>query len=94
MKKIKTRSPQTRFHVRSGDTVEVIAGNHKTKSGRVLSVDRQRLRARIEGVGMIKKHARKSKQDPNGGIVQTEGSIHVSNLKVLEKYKYVPAKKK
>lgn len=91
MKKIFVKSPQQKFHVRSGDVVEVISGNHKStkerkSTGRVISVNRKTLRAKVEGVGMIKKHTRKNPQNNQGGIIETEGTIHVSNLKVVEKY--------
>lgn len=91
MKKILTKSPQKKFHVRSGDLVEVISGNHKTTkdrkvTGRVLAVNRKTNRAKIEGVAMITKHTRKNPQNNQGGLVQTEGTIHISNLRVLEKY--------
>src|SRR4051812_44309826 len=91
MKKIFVKSPQKKFHVRSGDVVEVISGNHKTTkdrkvTGRILSVNRKTNRAKIEGVAMITKHLKKNPQNNQGGLTQTEGSIHVSNLRVIEKY--------
>ncbi len=97
MKKPKRIPVQKKFHVRSGDVVEVISGNHKTKTGRILRVDRQKLRAYVEGVNMVKKATRKSPQNPDGGILSREGSVHISNLRVLEKYDHKaaaqPAKK-
>ena len=97
MKRPKNIPVQKKFHVRSGDVVEVISGNHKTKTGRILRVDRQKLRAYVEGVNMVKKATRKSPQNPDGGLLSREGSIHISNLRVLEKFDYKasqqPAKK-
>lgn len=91
MKKVFVKSPQKKFHVRSGDVVEVISGNHKSTkerkvTGRVLSVNRKTNRAKVEGVAMITKHLRKNPQNNQGGLTKTEGSIHVSNLRVIEKY--------
>ena len=93
MKKLKRIPKQRKFHVRSGDTVEVTSGNHKGKSGKILRVDRAKLRAYVEGVRLIKKHVKKSPKNQQGGIIEREGGIHISNLKVLEKYVHVAAKK-
>lgn len=70
----------TKFHVKRGDEVVVIAGSHKGKSGKVLEIVAAKQRARVEGVGMIKRHVKKSEQNPNGAIIEREGTIHVSNL--------------
>ena len=70
----------TKFHVKRGDQVVVIAGSHKGKSGKILEIRASKNRAVVEGVGMIKRHTKKSEQHPNGAIVEREGSIHVSNL--------------
>ena len=70
----------TKFHVKRGDQVVVIAGSHKGKSGKILEIRASKNRAVVERVGMIKRHTKKSEQHPNGAIVEREGSIHVSNL--------------
>jgi large subunit ribosomal protein L24 len=70
----------SKFHVKRGDEVVVIAGSHKGKSGKVLEILAAKERVRVEGVGMIKRHVKKSQENPNGAIVEREGSIHVSNL--------------
>lgn len=70
----------SKFHIKRGDEVVVIAGSHKGKSGKVLEILAPKQRARVEGVGLIKKHVKKSQENPNGAIVEREGSIHVSNL--------------
>jgi large subunit ribosomal protein L24 len=93
MKKLKRIPTQRKFHVRSGDTVEVTSGNHRGKTGKILRVDRAKLRAYVEGVRLIKKHLKKSPKNQQGGIVEREGGIHISNLKVVEKYVHVAAKK-
>jgi large subunit ribosomal protein L24 len=74
-----------KFHVRRGDTVEVISGNHKGASGKILELRAAKSQVVIEGVRMIKKHQRKSQQHPNGAILEREGPIHVSNVKLVEK---------
>lgn len=76
---------RTKFHVRRGDLVEVISGNHKGSSGRVLEIRREKSQVVIEGVRLIKKHQRKSQDHPNGAILEHEGPLHVSNVKVVER---------
>ena len=75
---------QTKFHVCRGDTVQVISGNHKGASGKVLEVKAAKQQVIVEGVRMIKKHQRKSQDHPNGAILEREGPIHISNVKLLE----------
>jgi large subunit ribosomal protein L24 len=70
----------TKFHVKRGDQVVVIAGSHKGKSGKVLEIRARKNRAVVEGVAMIKRHLKKSQENPNGSIAEREGSIHISNL--------------
>jgi large subunit ribosomal protein L24 len=74
------------FHVRKGDTVTVITGNHKGASGKILAVLPKKQQVLIEGVRIIKKHVRKTQENPNGAIVEREGPIHISNVKLLEKH--------
>ena len=75
-----------KFHVKKGDEVVVIAGAHRGKRGKILEVITNKQRVRIETVAMIKKHTRKSQQNPNGAIIEREGSVHVSNVMKAEKY--------
>lgn len=74
-----------KFHVRRGDTVQVISGNHKGSTGKILEIRAEKSQVVIEGVRMIKKHQRKSQQHPNGAIIEREGPIHVSNVKIVER---------
>ena len=76
----------TPFHIKRNDEVVVIAGSHKGKSGKVLEILAAKQRARVEGVGMIKRHLKKSQENPNGAIVEREGSIHVSNLQLKSSF--------
>jgi len=74
---------QKKLHIKKGDTVVVISGDHKGKQGVVLSVDREKNRAKVEGLNLIKKHTKPSAKNPQGGIVEEEGGIHVSNLMLM-----------
>jgi large subunit ribosomal protein L24 len=69
-----------KFHVKRGDAVVVISGSQKGKSGKVLEILPAKQRARVEGVGLIKRHLKKSQEHPQGTIAEREGSIHISNL--------------
>lgn len=72
------------FHVKKGDEVIVISGNHRGATGKVLAVLPKKERVLIEGVRLIKKHQRKSQEHPQGIIAQREGPIHISNVKLVE----------
>jgi len=74
-----------KLHVRKGDNVEVISGNFKGSSGKVLEVIARKERVLIEGTRMIKKHLKKSQDNPQGKIAEREGPIHISNVRVLER---------
>ena len=83
------------FHVRRGDIVQVISGNHKGASGKVLQIIAAKSQVIVEGVRMIKKHQRKTQDQPNGAIIEREGPLHISNVKLVEKAAAdKPAKKK
>ncbi|TAK90775.1 MAG: 50S ribosomal protein L24 [Verrucomicrobia bacterium] len=73
-------------HVKKGDEVVVLAGSDKGKRGRVIEILTKKNRAVVEGVRMMKRHMRKSQQNPNGAIVEREGSVHLSNLVKAEKF--------
>lgn len=83
MKK-KAAPPPNRIRIKKNDSVKVIAGRDKGKTGRVLDVDRERGRLLVEGVSMIKKHTRPNPQRQiKGGIAEREASIHVSNVMLV-----------
>ena len=73
-----------KFHVKKGDEVQVISGNHRGASGKVLQVLPSKQQVLIEGVRLIKKTKRKSQDNPNGAIITREGPIHISNVKLTE----------
>jgi len=87
MSKVKT-------HVKKGDSVQVITGNHKGEVGTVMQVLPAAGRIIIEGVNMIKKHERKTQERPDGGIIEREGTIHISNVKLVQKAETSDKKKK
>lgn len=68
--------------VRKDDVVVSIAGRDKGRKGKVLQVFPEANRALVEGINLIKKHMKPSKDNPEGGIVEKEAPIHVSNLRV------------
>jgi large subunit ribosomal protein L24 len=76
-----------KHHVKKGDQVEVISGNFRGSSGRVLAVLTGKQRVLVEGVRIIKKHLRKSQDNPSGKIAEREGPIHISNVRLLEREK-------
>ena len=69
--------------IKKGDEVVVIAGDHKGSKGKILQVFRAKNRVIVEGVNLIKKHERKSQDNPEGSIVERESSIHYSNVKLV-----------
>ena len=69
--------------VHKNDMVVVIAGNYLGKNGKVLKVFREKERVIVEGVNIIKRHSRPSQKNPQGGIVQKEAPVHVSNVMVV-----------
>ena len=73
-----------KLHVKKGDTVYVNAGNDKGKTGKVLTVFPEKDRVIVEGVNMVSKHTKPNSKNPQGGIVEQEASIHISNLMLVE----------
>ena len=76
---------QKKLHIKVGDTVKVIAGEALGQEGKILTVDRKKMRATVEGLKMIKRHSKPSAADPQGGIIEKEGTIHISNLMIVVK---------
>jgi large subunit ribosomal protein L24 len=76
---------RVKYHVSKGDQVEVITGNHRGATGKVLQILPKKQQVLIEGVRLIKKHLGKSQENPQGTISQREGPIHISNVKLIEK---------
>lgn len=82
-----------KFHVKKGDEVVVIAGTEKGKRGKIIEVLRSKERAIVEGVKMIKRHTRKNQANPQGAIVEREGTVHLSNLMLAERFDAKAAKR-
>jgi len=76
---------QKKLHIKVGDTVRIISGESKGQEGKVLAVDREKMRAVVEEVNIVKKHIKPSASNPQGGIEEKPGSIHLSNLMVVLK---------
>ena len=72
------------LRIRKGDEVVVLAGKDKGKRGKVLFVDPKKKRVKVEKVNLIKKHVRASQKNPQGGIVEKEGTIHISNVQLWD----------
>ncbi|WP_282201391.1 50S ribosomal protein L24 [Collibacillus ludicampi] len=72
------------MHVRKGDEVQVIAGKDKGKKGRILAAFPKKERVIVEGVNIVKKHQRPNPANPQGGIIEKEAPIHVSNVMLLD----------
>lgn len=68
------------YHVKKGDEVQIIAGDHKGVKGRVLTVDHDKGRVTIQGHNLAKKHVKPSRQNPQGGRIDVEQPIHISNV--------------
>jgi large subunit ribosomal protein L24 len=73
-----------KLKIKSGDTVRVIAGDHKGSEGKVLRVLREKNKAVVEGVNMVSKHTKPSAKNPQGGIVKKEAPIHISNIALVD----------
>ena len=82
----KPRNPQAKFHVKKNDEVVVLSGTQQGKRGKVLEVLRDRSRVIVEGVNFIKKAARKSQEQPQGGIIEREGALHISKVMLAADY--------
>jgi large subunit ribosomal protein L24 len=75
-----------KFHVKKGDEVVVIAGKEKGKRGKIISIAVKKQRVIVEGLQMMKRHTRKSQQNPQGAIVEREGTMHISNVMKAENF--------
>lgn len=73
-----------KLHIKKGDTVNVIAGDSKGQQGKVLKVDAAKLRAIVEGVNIVKKATKPNAKNPQGGIIEQEASIAISNLQLVD----------
>jgi len=72
-----------KLKIKTGDTVRVIAGDHKGSEGKILKLFINKNKAIVEGVNVVKRHTKPSAENPQGGIVDKEAAIHISNLSLL-----------
>lgn len=75
---------QKKLHIKVGDSVKVLSGNSRGQEGKILVIDKKKERAVVGGLNMIKKHMKPSASNPQGGIVEKESGIHISNLMVVQ----------
>lgn len=73
-----------KLKIKTGDTVVVIAGDHKGSEGKIMRVDADKNKAIVEGVNLVKKHEKPSAANPQGGITEKEALIHISNLSIVD----------
>ena len=73
-----------KLHIKKGDSVIVIAGDNKGQQGKVLKVEISKQRAIVEGVNLVKKATKPNAKNPQGGLVEQEAPIHISNLQLLD----------
>lgn len=74
---------RTRCHLKKDDKVKVLAGKDKGKIGKILEVNNKKARVLVENINIVKRHARPSAQNKQGGIIETEAPIHLSNVALL-----------
>ena len=82
-----------RFHVKKNDEVVIISGADKGKRGKIISVVGKKRRVIVEGARMIKRHTRKNPQNPQGAIIEREGTIHISNVMKVDAFDARAAKR-
>lgn len=81
-----------KFRIKAGDTVYVVAGKEKGKTGKVLRIERERQKVVVEKLNVMKRHSRPTQKNPGGGIVEKEAGIHVSNLMMYDAESGSPVK--
>lgn len=74
---------QKKLHIKAGDTVKVITGEHRGQEGKVLSIDRNNERVLVEGINVKKRHTKPDAANPQGGIMEKEAGLHISNLMLV-----------
>lgn len=74
---------QKKLHIKVGDTVKVLSGESRGQEGKVIYIDRNKERVAVEGVNVVKRHTKPSAANPQGGVVEKEASLHISNLMVV-----------
>lgn len=83
-KAVKNKRFRPKYRIKKGDMVQVITGEDKGKTGKVLSIVTDKGRAFVEGVNIVSRHTKPSASNPNGGIIKKEAPVHISNLMLLD----------
>ena len=73
-----------KIHIKKGDTVKILTGIDNGKTGKVLEIITSKYRAIVEGVNMVTKHVKPSADKPEGGLINTEAAMHISNLMLVD----------
>ncbi len=73
-----------KLKIKVGDTVRIVAGDHKGVEGKIMKVDFDKNKAIVEGANLVSKHEKPSAKNPQGGIVKKEALIHISNLSLID----------
>ncbi|MDR0582443.1 MAG: 50S ribosomal protein L24 [Prevotellaceae bacterium] len=81
-----------KLHIKKGDTVFVNAGEDRGKKGKVLEILTGKNRAIVEGINLVKKHTKPNAKHPQGGIIEQEAAIHISNLQIVDPSSGVPTR--
>ena len=79
-----TNNKSKKSHIKTGDTVYVIAGKEKGKTGKVIRVLREKNKVLVEKLNIVKRHSRPSQKNPSGGIIEKEAPIHISNVMLYD----------
>jgi large subunit ribosomal protein L24 len=82
-----------KIHVKKGDEVVVLSGAERGKHGKIIAVYPKHSRVIVEGLHMIKRHTRKSQDQPQGAIVEREGTVHLSNVMKVDEFDARAAKR-
>lgn len=85
MTKKKLDNKSVKLDLKRGDVVQVISGKEKGATGKIMKIDREKMRVLVEGLNMQTKHVKPNQANPNGGIVKQEGPIHYSNVLLFNK---------
>lgn len=89
---INSTDKRAKMYVKKGDTVYVISGKEKGKTGKVLKVLRSKNTALVEKLNIVKRHQRPTQANPSGGIVEKEAPIHISNLMLFDPTEKKPSR--
>lgn len=82
---MKPKIPQKiKLHIKKGDSVKVIAGNHKSKTGKVLAIYTEKYRATVEGINLVTHYIKATQKEPKGSILKKEAPLHISNLMLID----------